>query len=66
MNSLTNPQSGLSAVIALLQKQKEELAITYHTALTNGEKLHEIKTIYISLKDADKRLNELMRICITQ
>ena len=66
MNLLTHPLSGLSAVIARLQKQKEELALTYHTALTNGEKLHEIKTIYISLKDTDKRLNDLMRICTTQ
>jgi hypothetical protein len=66
MNLLTHPLSGLSAIIARLQKQKEELMLTYHTALTNGEKLHEIKTIYISLKDTDKRLNDLMRICITQ
>ena len=63
MNVITATQTGLSAVIAQLQKQKEELSAIYNAAIAKGEKLHEVKTLYINLMDVDKRLNDLLRIC---
>jgi hypothetical protein len=62
MNPFTATQKGLSNVIAQLQKQKDELTNAYHTAITNGEKLHEVKTMYLSIKDLDRKLNDLLRI----
>ena len=59
----TQPGSGLSGVIAQLQKQKDELSAIYLTAISKGEKLHEVKLLYLNLKDIDKRLNDLMRVC---
>lgn len=63
MNVITATRTGLSSVIDQLQKQKEELTVIYQAAINNGEKLQEVKTLYISLKDVDKRLNDLLRIC---
>jgi len=63
MNVIAATQSGLSAVIAQLQRQKDELTIIYHTAIAKGEKLHEVKTLYLNIKDIDKRLNDLLRVC---
>jgi hypothetical protein len=63
MNVITATKSGLSLIVDQLQKQKEELTAMYNHAITNGEKLNEVKTIYITLKDVDKRLSELLRIC---
>lgn len=62
MNVITITQNGLPALIEQLQRQKEELNVQYHSALNNGEKLHAVKTLYINLKDVDKRLSDLMRI----
>jgi hypothetical protein len=62
MNVITATKTGLSTIIDQLQKQKEELTLIYKAAITNGEKLHEVKTLYITLKDVDKRLSDLMRI----
>ena len=61
----TTTQSGLTAVISQLQKKKEELTVTYNMAITKGEKLHEVKTLYMNLKDVDKRLTELLSISIS-
>ena len=62
MNMLTVTQTGLTAIIAQLQKQKEELTSLYHAAIESGKKLHEVKTIYITLKDIEKKLSDLLRI----
>lgn len=62
MNVITATQTGLSAVIARLQKQKDDLTMLYNEAISNGEKLNEIKTIYITLKDMDKKLSDLLRV----
>lgn len=62
MNIATLTHNGLQGVIEQLQKQKEELNSVYLAAINNGEKLNEVKALYISLKDVDKRLDELMRI----
>jgi hypothetical protein len=62
MNVATTTQTGLTAVISQLQKQKEELTVIYHTAISRGEKLHEVKTLYMNLRDVDKRLTELLSI----
>lgn len=64
MNVMTITQTGLPALIEQLQRQKEELNTQYHTAIANGEKLHEVKTLFIDLKDVDKRLSDLMRIAL--
>jgi len=61
----TTTQSGLTAVISQLQKKKEELTVTYNMAISKGEKLNEVKTLYMSLKDVDKRLTELLSISIS-
>lgn len=60
--NLTN-QTGLSALINGLQKQKEELTLIYHKAIEKGEKLTEVRTLYLSLKEIDKKLNDLLRVC---
>ena len=57
-------QTGLSGVIDQLQKQKDELLAIYHTAINKGEKLTVIKTLYISLKEVDKKLSDLMRVSV--
>ncbi len=62
MNVIKATQTGLSAVIDQLQKKKEELTLVYHEAITNGEKLQEVKMLYLNLKDVDKRLTELLRV----
>lgn len=64
MNVVTAAQSNISALIEELQKQKDTLTAIYHAAITNGEKYDEVKTLYITLKDVDKRLSDLMRICL--
>lgn len=63
MNVVTTTKPGLTQVISQLQKQKEQLTESYHDAITKGEKLHDTKTLYLSLKDVDKKLNELLKIC---
>ncbi len=62
MNVITITQTGFTALIEQLQKQKEDLSAIYHAAISNGEKLHEVKTLYINLIDVDKRLSDLMRV----
>ena len=61
MNSIATRHAGLSAVISKLEQQKEELSVVYSTAINKGEKVENIKTIYLALKDTDKRLRELMQ-----
>lgn len=63
MNVSTVTQTGLSGIIDQLQKQKEELTVIYKTAIDNGEKLQDVKTIYLSLVDVDRRLSDLLRVC---
>lgn len=63
MNVITATRTGLSSVIDQLQKQKEELTVIYQAAINNGEKLQEVKTLYISLQDVNKRLKDLLRVC---
>ena len=62
MNPFTATQKSLSIVIAQLQKQKDELTNAYQTAIAQGEKLHEVKTMYLNIKDLDRRLNDLLRV----
>ena len=63
MNIVTTTHAGLTTVISQLQKQKDQLVKSYHRALSNGEKFNDIKTLYLSLKDVDKKLNDLLRVC---
>lgn len=63
MNVINATKSGLAAIIEELQQQKDELVVLYNNAISNGEKLQEVKTMYITIKDVDKRLSELMRVC---
>jgi len=63
MNGKTTIRNSLHTVIEKLQQQKDELTLVYHKAIEKGEKLTEIKTIYITLKEVDKKLNDLMRVC---
>ncbi len=62
MSAFTATQKGLSVIIVQLQKQKEELITSYHTAIANGEKLHEVKTMYLTIKDLDRKLNNLLQV----
>lgn len=65
MNIVTTTQTGLTTVISKLQEQKNQLTVSYHEAISNGEKFIEIKTLYLNLKEIDKRLNDLLRVCTT-
>ena len=58
-NIVTNP--AISAVISKLKEQKEKLANEYSSAINNGEKFEIMKTLYLTLKDVDKKLNDLLR-----
>jgi hypothetical protein len=62
MNAITSTQTGLTQVISQLQKQKDDLTASYHEAISKGEKLNEVKTLYLCLKDVDKKLNDLLRV----
>jgi len=62
MSGKTTIRTNLSTLIEKLQKQKDELTAIYHRAIAKGEKLTEIKTLYISLKEVDKKLSDLMRV----
>ena len=64
MSGKTTIASNLSTLIERLQKQKDELTVIYHKAISKGEKLTEIKTLYISLKEVDKKLSDLMRVSV--
>lgn len=63
MSLLATAHTGLSAIIENLTKEKEALTIVYAAAIANGC-LQEIKTIYLELKDVNKRLNDLLRVRI--
>ena len=64
MDVIANAKAGLSAIIEHLQKQKDELTVIYQRAISKGEKLTEIKTLYVSLKEVDKKLSDLMRVSV--
>jgi hypothetical protein len=61
MNAIFTFNAGISAIISKLEKQREELSGVYHSAIKNVEKFESIKTLYLTLKDVDKRLRDLMR-----
>ena len=62
MNVVTTTQTGLTHIISQLQKQKDQLTTSYQDAISKGEKLAEVKTLYLCLKDVDKKLNDLLRV----
>jgi len=62
MNIVTTTQAGLSSVISQLQKQKDQLTLSYREAISKGEKFVEIKMLYLNLKEVDKKLNDLLRV----
>jgi len=62
MNTVATINSGLQAIISKLQKEKEDLVISYSSAIKNGEKYECIKTLYLTLQDVDKKLRDLLRI----
>ena len=64
MSGKTTIRTNLSSVIEKLQQQKDELTVIYHRAISKGEKFTEIKTLYISLKEVDKKLSDLMRVSV--
>lgn len=62
MNTVaTSLNAGLQTIIATLQKEKEALSNSYSSAIKNGEKYTNIKTMYLTLQDVDKRLRDLLR-----
>jgi len=62
MNTVATINLGLQAIISKLQKEKEDLVISYSSAIKNGEKYECIKTLYLTLQDVDKKLRDLLRI----
>jgi hypothetical protein len=62
MSIVTTTQAGISSVISQLQKQKDQLTLSYREAISNGEKFVEIKMLYLNLKEVDNKLNDLLRV----
>lgn len=61
MNTVTTLNTGLQSIITRLQKEKDDLFYSYSSAIQNGEKYESIKTLYLTLKDVDNRLRDLLR-----
>ena len=61
MNNIVRNTPAIAAVISKLKEQKEKLANEYSSAIRNGEKFEIMKTLYLTLKDVDKKLNDLLR-----
>jgi hypothetical protein len=61
MNTVATINSGLQAIISKLQKEKDDLSLSYNSAIKNGEKYESIKTLYLTLQDVDKKLRDLLR-----
>ena len=61
MNYIDSTQSGLQTLISKLERQKHELYTIYRSAIDKGEKLESVKNIYLTLKDLDNRLRDLLR-----
>ena len=61
MNTLATLNVGLQSIITTLQKQKDELNQNYTLAIKNGAKYERIKSLYLTLKDVDKKLRDLLR-----
>ncbi len=61
MNTVATINSGLQALISKLQKEKDDLSVSYSSAIKNGEKYECIKTLYLTLQDVDKKLRDLLR-----
>ncbi len=65
MNTVTSLNSGLQSIITKLQKEKDDLYYIYNSAIKNGEKYESIKTLYLTLKDVDNKLRDLLRSSFT-
>jgi hypothetical protein len=61
MNTVSTINAGLQTIITRLQKEKDDLYSSYSSAIQNGEKYENIKTLYLTLQDVDKKLRDLMR-----
>ena len=61
MNTISTLNTGLQSIIIRLQKEKEDLYYRYSSAIKNGEKYESIKTLYLTLKDVDIKLRDLLR-----
>ena len=61
MNTIAVLNTGLQVIIARLQKEKEDLYNSYNSAIRNGEKYERIKALYLTLKDAELKLRDLLR-----
>ena len=55
---ILNP--GLHSIVAKLLEEKETLANKYSDAIKNGEKLENIKSLYMTLMDVDRRLRDFL------
>ncbi len=61
MNTIATLNTGLQTIITRLQKEKEDLYNSYCKAIKNGEKYESIKSLYLTLKDVDIKLRDLLR-----
>lgn len=62
MNTIATIGTTLQTIITRLQQEKDELSLSYKSAITNGAKYESIKTIYLTLQDVDKKLRDLLRV----
>lgn len=65
MNTIATLNTGLQSIISRLQKEREDLHYSYNTAIKNGEKYESIKALYLTLKDVDIKLRDLLRTNFT-
>ena len=62
MNTVATLNTGLQSIITKLQKEKDDLYYNYSSAIKNCAKYENIKTLYLTMQDVDKRLRDLRRI----
>lgn len=65
MNTIATLNTGLQSIITGLEKEKEYLYHNYSSAIKNGDKYENIKTLYLTMQDVDNRLRDLLRINYT-
>lgn len=65
MNTVATMNESLSSLILKLQQEKNDLSVSYTSAIQRGDKYQSIKTLYLTLQEVDKKLRDLTRVTYT-